>query len=112
MENVRISIMPNQEEKTSDQWITKKTPHDFVFTRWMGSWERHLSLWSNELYSSALLSYIGKIYRQQANIYYYFDRLWRDSLQYSFDELDLLHFLLERLAKVPGKLKSFLFSFK
>jgi hypothetical protein len=84
--------------------IPLKTPHDFVFTRWMGSWEVRLSLWSNSVYSDALLSYIGKIYGQQANVYHYFNRLWNDSLYNKMDELDLLHILIEQLAKIPGKL--------
>jgi hypothetical protein len=80
-----------------------KTPHDFVFTRWMGSWEQRLSLWSNRLYSDALLAYIGKIYGQQANIYHYFNKLWTESLYNFNDELDLLNILIERLSKIPGK---------
>jgi len=79
-----------------------KTPHDYVFTRWMGSWERRLSLWSNQTYSDALLSYIGKIYGQQANVYHFFNRLWNESLHQSMDELDLLHVLIDKLGKIPG----------
>ncbi|CAF4409665.1 unnamed protein product, partial [Rotaria sp. Silwood2] len=78
-----------------------KISHDYVFTRWMGSWERRLSLWSNQLYSDALLAYIGKIYGQQANIYHYFHRLWNESLYNTIDELDLLNILVERLSKIP-----------
>ena len=85
-----------------------KTPHDFVFTRWMGSWENRLSLWSNRTYSDALLAYIGKIYGQQANIYHYFNKLWNDSLYNSNDELDLLNILIERLSKIPGAKSSLL----
>jgi len=82
-----------------------KVTHDYVFTRWMGSWERRLSLWSNQIYSDALLAYLGKIYGQQANIYHYFNKLWNESLYNSFDELDLLNILIERLSKIPGKTK-------
>jgi hypothetical protein len=77
-------------------------PHDYVFTRWMGSWEHRLSLWSNHTYSDPLLAYIGKIYGQQANIYHYFNKLWNESLYNSYDELDLLNILIERLSKIPG----------
>jgi hypothetical protein len=77
--------------------------HDYVFTRWMGSWEHRLSLWSNHAYSDPLLTYIGKIYGQQANIYHYFNKLWNESLYNSYDELDLLNILIERLSKIPGK---------
>ncbi|CAF0744140.1 unnamed protein product [Rotaria sp. Silwood1] len=79
-----------------------KIPHDYVFTRWMGSWEHRLSLWSNRSYSDALLAYIGKIYGQQANIYHYFSRLWNESLYNTIDELDLLNILIERVSKIPG----------
>lgn len=81
-----------------------KIPHDYVFTRWMGSWEQRLSLWSNTLYSDSLLAYIGKIYGQQANVYHYFSKLWNDSLYNSNDELDLLHILIDKLSKIPGKI--------
>lgn len=81
-----------------------KIPHDYVFTRWMGSWEHRLSLWSNSVYCDSLLAYIGKIYGQQANVYHYFNKLWNDSLYNSNDELDLLHILIERLSKIPGKM--------
>jgi hypothetical protein len=89
---------PNYNELTSI-----KTPHDYVFTRWMGSWEHLLSLWSNDVYSDALLAYIGKIYGQQANIYHYFNKLWNESLYNSNDELDLLNILIQRLSKIPGR---------
>lgn len=87
----------------SNSSTPEKVPHDYVFTRWMGSWEHRLSLWSNQLYSDPLLAYIGKIYGQQANIYHYFERLWNESLYNSIDELDLLNILIGRLSKVPGK---------
>lgn len=90
----------NQREQTPE-----KIPHDYVFTRWMGSWDRRLSLWSNSVYSDCLLAYIGKIYGQQANIYHYFNKLWNESLFNSNDELDLLHILIERLSRIPGKMK-------
>jgi hypothetical protein len=80
-----------------------------VFTRWMGTWERRLSLWSNQVYSDPLLAYIGKIYGQQANVYHYFNRLWSESLYNFNDELDLLNILIERLAKIPGKYIHILF---
>ena len=96
------SLINKSPKKDKDLPIVKVT-HDYVFTRWMGSWERRLSLWSNHAYSDALLSYIGKIFGQQANIYHYFDRLWNDSLYNSNDELDLLNILIERISKVPGK---------
>lgn len=69
----------------------------------MGSWERRLSIWSNQAYADALLGYIGKIYGQQANIYHYFDRLWDESLFNAYDELDLLNLLIERVSRVPGR---------
>lgn len=95
----RQTISLNQHEQTP-----VKIPHDYVFTRWMGSWEQRLSLWSNSAYSDSLLAYIGKIYGQQANIYHYFNKLWNESLYNSYDELDLLHILIERLSRIPGKI--------
>ncbi|CAF0943299.1 unnamed protein product [Adineta ricciae] len=96
------SSIINKSPKKDKDLPTVKVTHDYVFTRWMGSWERRLSLWSNHAYSDALLGYIGKIFGQQANIYHYFDRLWNDSLYNSNDELDLLNILIERISKVPG----------
>jgi len=92
-----------KEPPNHHELIPVKIQHDYVFTRWMGSWEGRLSLWSNHVYSDALLGYIGKIYGQQANIYHYFNKLWNESLYNSNDELDLLNILIERLAKIPGK---------
>jgi hypothetical protein len=107
--------MSNQQSTSpsthTNELTSVKTPHDYVFTRWMGSWEHRLSIWSNHSYSDALLAYIGKIYGQQANIYHYFDRLWNESLYNSNDELDLLNILIERLSKIPGRNLSFFFFF-
>jgi hypothetical protein len=103
--------MLNQQSLNSNELTPVKTSHDYVFTRWMGSWEYRLSLWSNHVYSDALLAYIGKIYGQQANIYHYFNKLWNESLYNSYDELDLLNILIEKLSKIPGKTKIFLFYF-
>ncbi|CAF1627959.1 unnamed protein product [Rotaria magnacalcarata] len=88
---------PNRKELTS-----VKVAHDYVFTRWMGSWEPRLSLWSTRSYSDALLAYIGKIYGQQANVYHCFNTLWNESLYKTIDELDLLNILIERVSKIPG----------
>ena len=96
-------MMLNRQRSSSTRITPVKTGQDYVFTRWMGSWDRHLSLWSNQIYSDALLSYLGKIYGQQANVYHFFNHLWNESLHQSMDELDLLHLLIERLAKIPGK---------
>ncbi len=102
MSNQHSTITTSPSTHTNEL-TSVKTPHDYVFTRWMGSWEHRLSLWSNHAYSDPLLAYIGKIYGQQANIYHYFDKLWNESLYNSNDELDLLNILIERLSKIPGK---------
>lgn len=99
----RQSSLTSNRKSTHHEFVPSKVPHDFVFTRWMGTWEPHLSLWSNRLYADALLAYIGKIYGQQANVYHYFNRLWNDSLYNSIDELDFLHILIQTLAKIPGR---------
>ena len=99
----RQSSLTSNRKSTHHEFVPNKVPHDFVFTRWMGTWEPHLSLWSNRLYADALLAYIGKIYGQQANVYHYFNRLWNDSLYNSIDELDFLHILIQTLAKIPGR---------
>ncbi|UJR33158.1 hypothetical protein I4U23_020615 [Adineta vaga] len=96
------SSLRNKSPRKEKEFIPVKTTHDYVFTRWMGTWDRRLSLWSNQAYSDALLGYIGKIFGQQANIYHYFDRLWNESLYNSNDELDLLNILIERISKIPG----------
>lgn len=96
------SMMLNCSANSDQRPINKKSPHYFVFTRWMGSWERDFSIWSNPFYSEALLCYVGKIYQQQANVYHFFNQLWQESFRSSFDELDLLHFLIERLSRRPG----------
>ena len=98
------SSLPRTKSTTNPHELALgKASHDYVFTRWMCSWDCRLSLWSNQPYSDALLAYIGKIYGQQANIYHYFDRLWGESLYNSTDELDLLNILIERVSKIPGK---------
>ena len=97
------SSSTNTKSRRPHDVLPGKIPHDFVFTRWMGSWERRLSLWSDQTYSDALLAYIGKIYGQQANVYHYFNRLWNESMYNASDELDLLHILIERLSKIPGE---------
>ena len=101
------SSLPLKTKTNNQNEITSiKIPHDYVFTRWMGTWEHHLSLWSNRVYSDALLAYIGKIYGQQANVYHYFNRLWNESLYNFNDELDLLNILIERLSQIPGNQKT------
>ncbi|CAF0983823.1 unnamed protein product [Adineta steineri] len=109
MLNQQLSSLTITKSTSNQNKLTPiKAPHDYVFTRWMGSWENRLSLWSNRLYCDALLGYIGKIYGQQANIHHHFDRLWNESLYNTNDELDVLNILIERLSKIPGAKTSLL----
>jgi hypothetical protein len=59
----------------------------------MCSWSMEQSLWTNEDYRKALLTYIGRIFEQRIHMYRLFAQLQKEAAKY--DELDLLNQLIE-----------------
>jgi hypothetical protein len=78
------------------------TPHQKKdeFAHWMCSWSIEQSLWSSDIYKTALLKYIGRIYKQEAHMYRIFAQL-KDDMQ-KLDELDLLNKLIEKTKQRQG----------
>lgn len=70
------------------------------FADWMCSWSIEQSLWSSDVYRTALLKYIGRIYKQGAHMYRIFAQLKNDLQQ--LDELDLLNKLIENTKQRHG----------
>ena len=72
------------------------------FVEWMDSSSHGQSLWRQEKYSSALLSYLASIYNQKVeHVKTIFNRFTDDDPDAK--ELDLLHRLIETMKNEPGK---------
>ncbi|UJR24461.1 hypothetical protein I4U23_005837 [Adineta vaga] len=65
-----------------------------MFVDWMCSSTEQESLWLNETHGKALLTYLGRIYNQNAHMYRLFTQMKQDMDQ--SDDLDILHRLIEK----------------
>ncbi|CAF1671788.1 unnamed protein product, partial [Adineta ricciae] len=71
----------------------KTTMKQDDFIDWMCSLSSDESLWSNETYRKALLTYLGRIYDQSAHMYRIFTQVMQNIDE--TDDLDILHRLIE-----------------
>jgi hypothetical protein len=66
------------------------------FADWMCSGNEEGSLWLNETYGKALLTYLGKIYNKNTRMYRFFLQLGKGRHEL-FDDLDILHKLIDKI---------------
>jgi len=91
--------MVNQRQVSHSAVSTIHVKED-KFASWMCSWSIEQSLWSSDTYKTALLKYIGRIYKQEAHMYRLFIQM-KENIQ-KLDELDLLNKLIEKTKQRHG----------
>lgn len=80
--------------------VSSEQMYGHGFNRWMTSGEDNDSLWSNEPYRDALLTYIGRMYGQKNQMDRIFTKLEHERER--MDELDFLNVLLRKTEEQSG----------
>ena len=74
-------------------------PRD-AYMEWMRSESNMQSLWDNEDYRDALLTYLGRIYGQKPKMHNLFMQITKENG--NLDELDILDRVIQKTKQCPG----------